>query len=554
MVFRRAALAIAAAFAIASCGQKSDAPRSSTSMEASDVDAASPLDRPYRVKGAEALDIERLFEILPLYLRPTYGAVSFDRKKGATLVSDLKFGGESGFTAKRAEFYGVDMEAIERIEAGGDGALDAPMETVLLKLRLFDAASFSDKEAEGETTIGAIEVDMLRIRRGGLPKESPASGVAALFNAFDVAGVYFKDVDFRTADKERSASGVAAAFNAKDLRLVGIGGGRLDAIIARDFGYRVTQSSSAIAAAGKGLGPAGDLLVNGPLRNFIAPENQRVRAKSLEWKNISFAGLMEYGLKGEKPPISARNLIDLGSAHIADAETFYGDKRVSLTPQTDISAMEFEWLYPSKIRVVSRGGLYDFTGYIPDEEADAIKALKTRGLDRVKAESDLAYDWGADSGAAVFSAGFNSSGFADLNIDAAFEGLDLARMETARAADERNPVGELARLKRFSFILDDDEMLDAFYALSALQTGGEAKDIRAATPALMRLTQLELKRSNPRIASYVDALADFLEDGGTLEVKAEPETSVPLSAIGAAAAGGPDAMAAAVNLSVTQRK
>lgn len=553
MMPHRALLALVAAFAFAACAKKSEAPRTPASVEAADIDAASPLDRPYRARDGEALDIDRLFEILPLYLRPTYAKSDFDKKTGATVVADLEFGGEKGFRVKRAEFYGVDLDRIERVKSAENAALDAPMEPVIAKLRLYDIESV-DGDEPGGVTIKAAEIDALRIRQGGVPKESAASGLAAFFNAFDVAGVYFKDVRATGADETRSDTGAAFDFEAADLRLVGVGGGRVDAVVARDVGYIVRQSSSAIAAAGKGLGPAGDVLLNGPLRNFIAPENQRVKAKSLEWRNISFAGLMQYGLKGERPPISARDLIDLGTARLVDTETFFGDKRVSIVPQTDISAMEFDWFAPSKIRAVTRGGVYDFTGYVPDTEEKAIAELKSRNLDRVKADSDLAFDWSAETGAAVFSTGFDSSGLADLDIDVALDGLELKRIEAARLAGARNAAGELARLERFSFVIADEQMLDAFYALSALQTGGEAKDVRAATPALMRLTQLELKRSNPRVASYIDALADFLEDGGTLEVKAEPEAPVPLEALGAAAAGGPDAMAAAVNLTVTRKK
>jgi len=553
MLGNRAALALCAALAIVSCGKHSDAPRSASSMEASDIDAGSPIDRPYRIKNAEALDVDKFFKILPLYLRPTYDKPEFDEKSGATIIRNLKFSGDDEIAIARAEFYGVDMEAIDRIGAEDITGLDAPMETVLRKLRLFDIKSDADEADAPAMMIGAIEIDTLRIRQGGLPEESPASGLAALFNAFEVAGVYFKDVNGGAAEGVKSKSDISVKFAAADMRFVGVNGGRLDAFVARDFDYQVDQSQSAIAAAGKGLGPAGDILVNGPLRNFIAPANQRVKIGSIEWKDISFAGLMEYGLKGEKPPISARNLINLGAAHFADVETYYGEKRVSLAPETDISAMEFAWLLPSKIRAVSRGVLYDFTGYVPDEEEEAIAALKSRGLDRIKADSNLAYDWSAEKGDAVFSTYYDSNGFADLKIDAALEGLELKRIDAASAAGARNPAADLAKLKRFSFVVDDDQMLDAFFALSALQTGGEAKDVRAATPALMRLTQLELKRSNPRIASYVDAIADFLEDGGALEIKAEPETPVPLSAINAALAGGPDAMAAAINLTVTQK-
>ena len=553
MSLKNAALALVAALSIVACAKRSDAPKTSTSVDAADVDKGSPLDKPYRVKNAEALDIDRLFEIFPLYLRPTYDKTHFDKKTGATIVENLKFG-DGEFTAKRAEFYGVDLERIERVKAAADAALDAPMQPVLAKLRLFDVGGKKAEENAGALSIKAVEIDALRIREGGVPKESAASGLAAFFNAFDVAGVYFKDFSATGGDESKSDTGAAFDFEVADLRFVGVGGGRLDAIVARDFGYIIRQSPATIAAAGKGLGPASDILLNGPLRNFILSANQRVKVQSIEWKDIDFAGLMEYGLKGEKPPISARNLINLGTAHLVGAEQFYGDKRVYVAPETDFSAMEFTWLLPSKIRAVSHGVLYDFTGYVADEEKDAIAALKSRGLDHVKADSDFAYDWGADSGAAVFSTGFDSSGFADLNIYFGLEGLELKRIDAARLAGEANAVASLAKLKRFSFVVTDEQMLDAFYALSALQTGGEAKDVRAATPALMRLTKVELKRSNPRIASYIDAIADFLEDGGTLEVKAEPESPVPLEALGAAASGGPDAMAAAVNLTVTRKK
>ena len=398
MIGIRAASAIFAALVLVSCGNRSDAPRSASSLGASDVDAASPIDRPYRVKNAEALDVDRFFKILPLYLRPTYERIEFDEKTGATVAHNLKFTGDDEFTVARAEFYGVDMDAIDRIGAEEDAALDAPMETALKKLRLFDLSSKTGDEDAPAISIGAVEIDTLRIRRGGMPDASPASGLAALFNAFEVAGVYFKDASF--AGEAESSSGVSTGLKARDMRFVGVDGGRLDAFVARDFEYRVDRSSASPLPAGKGLGPVAGILVNGPLRNFIAPANQQVKIGSIEWNGITFAGLMEYGLKGEKPPVSATNLIDLGTAHIADAQTFYGGKRVSVAPETDISAMEFTWLLPSKIRAVSRAASFDLTGYVPDEEKDAIAVLKSRGLDRVKADSSLAYDWSAEQGEA----------------------------------------------------------------------------------------------------------------------------------------------------------
>ena len=548
-------LVIVAAVAVAGCAKKSATPSSAASVAAANIDAASPLDRPFRLKDGDKLDVDRLFELLPLYLRPTYDKATFDPKTGATVVANLKFGdvaAAKGFTARRAEFYGVDLDRLEKLEAASDAPANAPLSPVLARLRLFDVESIRPAENAAGTSIGAVEIDSLRLRDGGIPKKSPSSGVAAFFNAFDIAGVYFKDVRL-SGGAEKSGAAVLE-FEARDLRFVGVGGGKLTALVARDLDYLVRQSPEAIVAASRGMGPMAGVLVNGPLRNFIAPENQRTRVKTLEWRDISFAGLMAYGLKGEKPPLTARNLINLGTARFTDAETFVGDKRLSLVPETNISAMEFAWLAPSKIRAVTRGGIYDFTAYVPDGEKEAIGVLKARALDKVKGDSDFAYDWNPDRGGAVASAGFDSAGFADFDFDLALDGLELKKIEAARAEGAPRPAAEMARLKSLSIVIADEEMLEAFYELSALEAGGTANDVRAATPAMMRLGQLELKRENPKMASYIDAIADFLEDGGTLEIRAAPEAPVPLEAIGVAAQGGPDAMAAAINLTVTRKK
>lgn len=566
-------LAIIAIAAAAACGRSDGAPASATSVAAADPGAASPIEKPYHQKDASELDIERLFALFPLYMRPTYEKASFDARTGATLVTGLKFGdvgAGKGFTAARAEFYGVDLAMIETLEKADGAALDAPMHPVLAKLRLFEIERIMNAAPDGAVegdeggatnaaptvlTIGAAEIDSLNIREGGIPKETPATGLAAFFNAFEVAGIYFTDISVKGGDEEVSDSGAAFDFSAEDLRIIGLGGGRLSAMIGNRATLTVRQSAAATQAAINGLNPAMAAIINGPLKNFIAPEHQKTTVKTIEWRDIDLSGLMSYGLKGEKPPITARALINLGTAHIIDTQNFIGEKRVSVVPETDISAMEFVWLAPSKIRAVSRGGLYDFTAYLAEDQAEAIKLLKARNLNRVKADSDFAYDWNADRGSAAFSTGFQSQGLADFDFDLAVEGMELAKIEEARLAGSATPLADLGMLKSLSMTLVDEQLLDAFYELSALETGGTAKDMRAATPTMMRIANVDLKRKNPKIAEYVEAIIEFLEDGGTLEIRAAPEAPVPLTAIvAAAAAGGPDATAASIGLTVTHKK
>ena len=106
------AASAAAALLIACGGGDSDAGAAKTksSTQAVNVDAKSPLDTTFRLKGAEAIDIDALFALLPEGDRPTYDEASFDKSIGAMVVTNLTFAGDDAEKEKvivaRAEFYG----------------------------------------------------------------------------------------------------------------------------------------------------------------------------------------------------------------------------------------------------------------------------------------------------------------------------------------------------------------------------------------------------------------------------------------------------------------
>jgi hypothetical protein len=177
--------------------------------------------------------------------------------------------------------------------------------------------------------------------------------------------------------------------------------------------------------------------------------------------------------------------------------------------------------------------------------------MKSRRLDRIRADSDFAYDWNGATGGAALSLGFDSDHFADVDINAALTGLQ--KIDVARNAGSEKRALDFARLKSFSLVVKDDEMLDALYELAALESGGSPKEIRAAAPTLLRAVSLRMRAENPRTAAIAGAVADFLEKGGRLAIRAEPEEPVPLSALQGAAAGAPDALIAALNLTVERR-
>lgn len=557
MNLRPILIAGAMALALVSCGKKEAGARETkSSAAAARVEAASPLDAPYRVKDARPIDVDALFSLLPASVRASYDSAKFDAKLGATVVANLRLvdqdaGDETefdGLAIDRAELYGVDMEAIERVKAAEAAGLDAPFEKVFDKVRLFGVKP-ADPQEDGEASIGAAEFDQFRLRQGGFKDGGEDDNPAFFFNAFDLAGLYLKGV---AIDADAKDSG-AFAFKAPDLRFVGLGGGKLGAVIANDFEYEVTQSAEAREALMQTMGPAGAIL-SGPLKGFIAPDHQRVTVKSFEWRDIDLSGLMGYGLKKEKPPLTARDLLNLGTLKISGAETYIDGRLAAKAAESRIDAFEFTWLVPSKIRSTSTGAEYDFTAYITPEEEEAIAILKKHGLDSVKGEGTLSWDWDAQKGDAAFKTDFKTTNLADFKTDLSLAGLELEKVNALLEAEDANPIVKAGAFKGFGLTLVDKTLLDAIFDMSALEMGGSGADLRQSTPAIIRLSGMQAASLNPRIADYVEAVANFIAMGGTIEIAARPKAPVPLAAIEATGESGPEVLPDLLDLKVTHTK
>ncbi len=552
MRFSKTLLAGAAALALVACGDKEqagEAPKSETAAKAAKASAASPLDSKFRLKDGEPLDIEVLLAQMPEESRPTYDGAEFDPKLGATVVTNLRFAdaddGES-ILVERAEFYGVDLDAVERIENATEASADAPFETVFQKVRLLDISAEGIDDDNAAFTIGGAELDHLAIRQGGAKGDGSGNEAARFFNAVSLAGLYFKDFSFSMEEEE----GAAISMTAPDLRFVGVTGGKLEAIIANGLTYEVSQSDEAIAAMSRAMGPQGAFLMNGPLKNFLGLGNQRTVIESLVWRDIDFSGLLEWGLKGEEPPATARNLIDLGTMKATNMESFLNGKRAVAVEEATISDAEFTWIIPSKIRADTKGAVYDFTAYAPETEEAVIEVLKEHGLDNVKGDGYAEWKWNADNGGAVLDYVANAKGVATFSMGLGLGGLKLDDMAAAMDEGDDNAVATLGAFKNFSMKFEDEKALDAIFDISALQMGGTGDDLRQSAPALIRLSGAQAAQLNERISGYVDALADFVAKGGALEISAEPAEPVALSTLQSSAIA-PQTLPDVLDLKVT---
>ncbi len=557
MKFSNVLLASVAAMALVSCGKKdkaADGPTSQSSQLAAKADAGSPLDTRFSLKGAEPVEIDALLALIPETERPTYEAAKFDSALGATIVENLRFAdandGEAVVVA-RAEFYGVDMDAIERVRGAQNAGPDAPFETVFQKVRFLDVASEGLEEGgeSAKLTIAGVEFDRLEIRQGGVEGDGTGEDGARFFNAVNLAGLYFKNLKLET----HTADTPAVAMVAPDLRFVGIGGGRLAAIIANDFGYDIKHSPESLAGLRASMGPQGAMFLSGPLAGFIAPESQRVGVETLEWRNIDFSGLLSWALKGEKPPATERDLIDLGAMTAVNMETYVNGKRAATVELATVSAADFTWMIPSNIRAETKGAVYDFTAYVPATEEDALKVLKEHGLDSVKGDGAASWVWNDKSGAADFNYAVNMDKLVNLSAALGFSNLKLDEISAAMDAGETDAVLSKGAFNAFSLKIKDEKALDALFALSALQMGGTGEDLRASAPALIRVSGAQAAQMNPRISGYVNAVADFVAKGGAIEFAAAPAEPVAFTALRAAGMTAPQTLPDVIDLTVTHK-
>lgn len=549
-------LASVAALALGACGGKdsgnnTSAPATKSSQKAASVTAKSPIDTAFKFSGGKELDFDGLISTLPEGERPTYATAAFDSKIGATVITDLQYtDGSNGetITIDRVELYGLDADAIDRVKAG-EASIDASMETIFEKVRLFGVRPDGAGD-DANVSIGAVEIDKLRLRSGSLNDSHEPQNPAIFFNNFDLAGLYFKDFNVEVTEE----GGPQLSFRMPDARIVGLGGGKMTAMVMNDLAYEVENSEETIAALTGLLGAQGALIMNSPMRNFIAPGTQKVSMKSFVWRGFDLSGLLEYGLKDEEPPVTAKNLLRLGSAEATDFETYVNGKLAYKGEKSSFSSEESTWLIPSKVRAETTGDVYNLEAYVPEGEEELMALVKKNGLDNIKSSSSLAWDWDAKKGGAAFKANYDTSGFADLAMSFDLDGLAIEKIKAAMDAGDTEAVEKLAVFNNFNVTLDDEKLLDTLFDVAGLQMGQSGSDLRQSAPAMLRLSGAQFASLNPKFSGYVDALAAFVAEGGTLSINASPDAAVPLAAIAAASDSAPQTLPDVLDLEITHKK
>jgi len=136
----------------------------------------------------------------------------------------------------------------------------------------------------------------------------------------------------------------------------------------------------------------------------------------------------------------------------------------------------------------------------------------------------------------------------------ALGGLVLEKIDAATAAGDNDAIAGLVEVEGISIELADDHLLDAVFGLAGLQGNMSAEDARKTAVGGLQIARLQAIQLGGRFNDYIDSTSDFLEEGGVLSIKVDPENAVPFSAIAATGEQGPQAIPELLNLTVTHKE
>ncbi len=546
-----------AALGLVACGgDKGDgAEKSSTSSNLVSTDlkgAKSPIDKSFSYKQGEELDVDAFFaansddEEVPF----TYDSSNFDKKTGATIITNLVSKDENNsFSIGRLELYGVNQDNILALK--GEEATDDRLD-VFRKVRAYDV-SFSAPEGEaGKITIGALEVDSLKIKGAGTgDHEDLGEGreAAIVLDSFSLGGVYLKDLSIDAMETEDMGIDMKIA----DLRFGAIEGGKFGGLYMADVEYSMEQSSEMRDMMLGQMDASTRAMFEGPLGNMLFPQNSEGTIAKMTWDGINISGLMEYLRSGEKPPFSAKNLIWFGGMEINDTVTKINGVQAASVGRSVLEPIEFEWLVPTRISSREEDGVYNIGAFMP-EGAEALTALvKDNGLEAVKYEADFLWDYDTKKGNAKLVSDTKMNGLANFYLDLKLADAPLEPLLTGMEAEDQTVIQNIA-LEGMTVRIEDEKLLNFIYGVAGQQYGQDAEQMRQTAVGMMGFASMQAAQLGPDYVDYVSAVQGFMTDGGTLEISIAPSEKLTMAVLADLEEAGPEAIPGILGLSVTHKK
>ncbi len=572
----RSGLAVLTAAMLASCA---------TVPDQQGLTAETMLLTPYINKAAQPFDVDEFFAAMPGWLEASYANATYDGASGAMVIDGLLVGirdkPELRISIDQARIWDGDANAVSLAFNGG---------AMAEKLFWFDRASFQGIRGEGlsiDGMLGSADLSIDKAVFDGLSVQSfdlaPVEGeppfapalrtLAALAGSYALEGEAYSNINLRMAEPggAQIIGTIARSFSR------GYDSGRQDYTRTEglSFSSRAGSNAAVYEVSASPFDPAAaktqqdvtpeakeqakilqpwmretvEKAGSNPIAFLAANQSageSSVQIDVIEQENVDLANAFRWLAAWELPPVTETDLMDLGTLSLSGYRQYMNNTLVTSTERTEISAFDFYWLIPSAYSQADEGITVNTAELleivIAEEqlsgaEIDEIKqmrdAVTALGLDRIEANTQSNWFWDGDTGA------LSTFGNADLIDLAAFDlALDMDGPSLLRwqelTANNTDGFGNLAAelfLNMFTFKLTDQQLLNNAFAYGASQSGTTVEDLQTTVPGLLKLGTAQIAPLNPRIPVYVDALSQFLAEGGSIEIKSTPAAAVSFADI-----------------------
>ncbi|GAB5459510.1 MAG: hypothetical protein Hens3KO_25400 [Henriciella sp.] len=287
-------------------------------------------------------------------------------------------------------------------------------------------------------------------------------------------------------------------------------------------------------------------------------------------ENIRLDKVLGYLVRSELPGMSERDLLSLGRWTMDDYRLTLDDQSVFTAEKVAINADQFEWLIPSDMsfdfdqvtvnidELTSFGqGLFEtFTSNIDPadmSESDqaemqmvregldkALTLLPEHGLDSITFDADARASWGPETGLSDFTLSSSADGFGESLFDLGITLPVYAQLQAAFEAEDKEIAFEEAFEAAFAFrdmtlmqrdgggydkILGFAQAIGKEYpneGWGAMLGNMDPPQMRSYLATMIRMGKAEAGREFPPASDWLEAYADFIETGGTFEMKLTP--------------------------------
>ena len=582
--FRTIMLAGASVFSLSSCVTAPEPLLTAESM----------LLAPYTA-NTTAFDVDAFFTAMPDWLDVRYGDATFDVATGAMVVSDLVFSPSGattyGLRVERAEIWGGDADALSSLLSGADTATHQIFDRIALTGVRSEGLQWENGAQSASISVDKIVYDGLSGRHIALAARPGAEGpahflrqVAAIASGYSIDGAAYSNLfaRFNESQGNEVTLSVAEGF------VRGYDGGRTeferveglsvttrvaDANAFREVAARLTDQSQE-DPENKILQPWARKTIDEAVKNpiaFIAANgggrSTRQDIGLIESRGADLSGALHWMAAWELPPITETELIDLGSMVMEGYSEAWDDQVIQSIERSELLSGDFYWLIPSDIQTRETGMFVDVMGAMDSmiamtgagtsadtgaQEIQQVREIITAlGVETVR--GDQGFDWRWDGATGELDTGIfiDALGLAATDFGISLDGPNLAAWDQMVRSD--TPVTDLSSqisLVNMSFALTDETLLDRIFSYAAAEQGGTAEDMRNTAIMAIRMSAPGAAEMNARIPGYLEAIANFVETGGTLSVESTPAAPLPLDALQAASENAPQTIPDILSLEI----